>query len=293
MLKGFRNFFKDLKNSNKAVSELIGTVLLLGIAVTIFSLIYISVLSISLYTNEPNPIIVATIEGSNIIFEHRGGEKLSLDTKVTIDIQNEKVLKTVGELLIDTNEDNQWNIGERLAYPFGYSLNSSEADVISIDVEGNKIILLGTLDIYPECDVGVEIFVSEKYPEIGSDIEITIKAIHYTGDTNATDIQIEYIMPDNLTYVGNTSTQGYYNNETGIWDVGEIIVGGSETVTITATVPSTEFLKEPITQFPMIFDAIGDIINTAKILHSIPPDINADNNIMSITIVPQYIYKTK
>ena len=242
MPKGFRKFLKDFKNSNKAVSELIGTVLLLGMAVAIFTLIYTSVLSISLDTNEPNPIIVATIEGRNIIFEHRGGERLSLDSKVTIDFQNEKVLKTVGELLIDTNKDNHWNIGERLAYPFSYSITPSEAEVISIDVEGNKIILLGTLDVYPECDVGVEIFVDDQYPEIFDNINITIKATHYSGDITATDIQIEYLLPDGLTYNCYFSNQGNYNNVTGIWDVGDIIVGGSATITITANVTSSDFL---------------------------------------------------
>ena len=258
MLDGSRKHFKNLKNSNKAVSELIGTVLMLGMAVAIFSVVYISVLSTSLHTTEPKPTIVASIEGNNIIFEHRGGEKLNLDTKITISIQNTTETTTVGELLIDTNEDSRWNIGERLAYPFKYDINPLEADVISIDVGGNKVILQGTIDINPECDVGLEIFVDNRYPKIFNKINITIKAIHYTGNTNATNIKIEYIIPDGLTFGSYTLTQGYYNNDTGIWDVGDIVVGGSASVTITANVTSTDFTSEP-TQLAIILDGSTSI----------------------------------
>lgn len=271
MFKGFRKFYIDFKNSNKAVSEIIGTVLLLGLAVTIFSGIYVSVLSVPLNTNEPIPIIVATIEGSNIIFEHRGGKELSLDTRVEIVIQNEKTLKTVGELLIDTNEDNQWNIGERLAYPFQYSINQLEADVISIDVDGNKVILLGTLDVYPECDIGTKIFIDHQLENNTRGLEITIKAIQYTGDIDATNVQIEYIIPEGIIFNGYISTQGNYNNETGIWDVGDMIVGGSATILITAIKDFSQFFS-------------NGIINTARLLGSIPPDKNPDNDISSITI---------
>lgn len=258
MTDRFRNFLKNPKNSNEAVSELIGTVLLLGMAVAIFSIIYLGVLSTSIDTEEPNPIIVANIEGSNIILEHRGGEQLSLDTKVTFTIQNETVLKSVGELLIDTNKDAHWNIGERLSYPFNYSNFPLEADIISIDVEGNKIILLGTIDIIPECDIGLEIFVNDQYPEIWDDIEITIKAFHYNGDTTASDVQIEYIIPNGLTYGSYTTTQGSYNNDTGVWYVGDIIVGGFQTLTINATVTSTDFTSEP-TQLAIILDGSTSI----------------------------------
>lgn len=268
MPKGLRIFFKDFKNSNNAASELIGTVLLLGLTVAIFSIIYTGVLSVNLDVNEPNPRIIAKIEGSNIILEHCGGERLGLDTKVKIVIQNETTIKTVGELLIDSNKDEHWNIGEKLAYPVSYSINPLEADITSIDIEGKKIILTGSLDFYPECDVGVEIFVNKKYPKILDNILITIKATLYNGDTDATDIKIEYIIPENLTYVSYTSTQGFYNNETGIWDVGDLKVKGSATVKIMATI-------------------LGSNINTVKILNSIPPDPNANNDIASVTIVPQ------
>ena len=73
-MKKYSKHIINLKNSNNAVSELLGTILLLGIAVAIFSVLYLIVLSQSFDTSEPNPTIVATIEDNYIIFEHRGGK---------------------------------------------------------------------------------------------------------------------------------------------------------------------------------------------------------------------------
>ena len=147
MIKGFDKYIKGFKNSDSGVSEVIGTVLLLAMAVSIFSIIYVTVLSHPLDTSELNPTIVATVEGNNIIFEHRGGEELNLETKIKIEIGNDTVSKTVGELLIDSNGDDLWNIGERLAYEFNYSLNSLEADVTSIDVGNNDRDITGKFEI--------------------------------------------------------------------------------------------------------------------------------------------------
>ena len=68
-MKKYSKHIINLKNSNNAVSELLGTILLLGIAVAIFSVLYLIVLSQSFDTSEPNPTIVATIEDNYIIFQ--------------------------------------------------------------------------------------------------------------------------------------------------------------------------------------------------------------------------------
>lgn len=270
MLKGTSKYMKDLRHSNKAVSEVVGTVLLLGMAVAIFSTIYISVLSTSLDAPEPNPIIVAKIEGKNIIFEHRGGKELSLETKILIDIENANDL-TVGELLIDTNGDGQWNIGERLAYEFNYNISQLEADVISIDVGGNKIILQGTLDISPGCDLGIEIWVKES-----KEPEFMITATNFRSDINnittdteeATDIKIKITLPNDLKYNDyNSTTHGNYNNDKGIWSIDNLPVGDSATLKIV-----------------MKGSLDSGMIGTAKLKNSSPNDINPANDVASIEL---------
>ena len=69
---------------NKAVSEILGTVLLLGLVVASFSVIYYKVYSIPPPSYPPNVTIIGYIEGNNLVFEHQKGDSLPLDTKITL-----------------------------------------------------------------------------------------------------------------------------------------------------------------------------------------------------------------
>ena len=55
----------SLKSSNNAVSQVLGTILLLGIAVAIFSVLYYIVLSEPIEANETYPTVVVTYAGNN------------------------------------------------------------------------------------------------------------------------------------------------------------------------------------------------------------------------------------
>ena len=233
------------KESYNAVSEVVGTVLMLGIAVAIFAILYFIVISQPLETTEPTPRIIATVEGDNIILEHRGGYELNSDAKITINLGYGPETSTVGELLIDTNGNNKWDIGEKLAYPFTYSLDISEADVIGVNVEGKEVFLRGTLNIQPVTDIGIEITVDNQYPKVGEKVNITITITHYRGDMNASGIIVKYILPDGLEYKNHITTQGIYNINTGYWTLGnEIRVRGSAILTINANVTAIGFLSE-------------------------------------------------
>ena len=84
-MKSWGNNIRKLKDSNEMVSEILGTVLLFGIVVAIFSTMYVSVVSYP--TPGPSVFVnlVGTVEGKNIIIQHRGGDALSLNTKFQID----------------------------------------------------------------------------------------------------------------------------------------------------------------------------------------------------------------
>ena len=260
-MKRWRKKIRNFKDSNEMVSEIVGTVLLLGIAVALFSSLYAMVFS---HPSPPSPTfvnLVGTVEGSSIIIEHRGGEPLSLETKVVLTIGDEIVDITVGYgnyLDSEAKKDNQWNVGERVVYPFEYSLSYSTAELYAIDVKSSSVVIIGTLDIRPECDIGIEISVDNPFPEIGDNVAITIKVNHYRGDMTGTDIQVEYILPEGLTYVSSNPSHGNYDDGNGIWSFGDLAVGESATLTIIATVTSAEIISKP-TQLAMILDGSASI----------------------------------
>jgi len=236
-----------LKSSNDSVSEVLGTILLLGIAVAIFSVLYLVVLSQTFETNETYPTIVSTIVGDNIIFEHRGGDSMGLDAIVPLTIDGQKVLvngetPTVGDLLIDENDNDQWDIGEILSlnyYDEGYTINSEEADAIATNEEKTDTIFMGSFDISPESDIGIQCSVNNSTPSVGEKIELTIIITHFTGDFAIPGLKINFLLPDGLEYnQSDTHGWGTYDEIAGVWDFvdDELPISQSATLTIIADV---------------------------------------------------------
>ncbi len=120
------------KTRDDAVSQIVGTILLLMIVSAIFPSIYIYYLNYPLPDSGPYVNIVGTIENRelyftnlgnfqercSIVLTHRGGESLSLNWKVVIIIGNITEGITVGDCLdSESKDDGRWGIGERLIYP--------------------------------------------------------------------------------------------------------------------------------------------------------------------------------
>jgi len=136
-----------MKNNraNEAVSDIVGTVLLLGMTIALFSVLCVGVLSYPSSPSEPAVNLVGTINDGKLYLEHCGGEALDLDTKVIITCEgNQSVNLKVGEFLNDENEDNKWNIGEGFEYQLvGYV--GGQVKFTVVDTESNTVILLGSL----------------------------------------------------------------------------------------------------------------------------------------------------
>ena len=137
-------FSKKLSSNNKAVSELIGTVLLLAITIATFTTLVL--LSSSYFTNTPSPSVnlIAYLDGENIIIEHHGGESLSTDTSLIYSIGAQTVTVPL-QGLDDLNSNNQWDLGERVRYSSS-SINSTVNVRISVvDTISNTALFSGTL----------------------------------------------------------------------------------------------------------------------------------------------------
>ena len=70
-----------IKKNNKAVSEVLGRVLLIAIAVSAFTIVYINFLSDEGPSETTYVTIVGWIENGNLIFEHQRGEGINIDSK--------------------------------------------------------------------------------------------------------------------------------------------------------------------------------------------------------------------
>ena len=109
---------KKNQRKDKAVSEVIGTILLVGIGVSLFALLAIATFTMpSLFFSDPAPSvnILARIEGNTVVFEHHGGQSVSLDSEIVIWFAETRFVSTVGDVLgPEFKADGLWNIGEKI-----------------------------------------------------------------------------------------------------------------------------------------------------------------------------------
>jgi hypothetical protein len=151
-----------MKNNrkNQAISELLGTTLLLGIAIGLFAIIQFAILSYPYEPAPPSVNIVGSIEyiensNDQIILDHRGGESLELDTRILFHIGDQTININVGDSnYLDSTEkdDNKWGIGETLVFipmadanpPIDLT-SDKHVEVLIIDLESNSIIMRAVL----------------------------------------------------------------------------------------------------------------------------------------------------
>lgn len=144
----------NFKKNNKAVSEVLGTVLLLVISVSLFSVVYVSFFAVDVTPNTPSVNIVGAIKEDSLVLDHYGGEPLSLGTKVLLDFNpdgsNRKsvIVDEENYLELDEKQDGEWNIGEDFSLLLsdinGY-IKGNPVGVIVVDIVSNSVVMYGTL----------------------------------------------------------------------------------------------------------------------------------------------------
>lgn len=132
------------KRANSAVSEVIGTAILLGMAIALFSVVQVIALDYPFNSPSPSVQLVGTIDENTILIKHQGGESLSLDTKIMFTIDGEPEPIQIASDILDINTSNGdefWNIGEKVSYTF--NITGLQVEVTVIDIVSNSIIMRG------------------------------------------------------------------------------------------------------------------------------------------------------
>ena len=136
---------RKMKRGNIAVSEMVGTLLLLVISVTLFSVIYFSVVTVSPSPTRPSVNLICTLEKNNITLEHRGGKTLDLDTEIIVTINDTTERFIVNDYMNDESRENGvWNIGEQVVYPTG-DVADLKVSASVVDMHSSSVIMLVVL----------------------------------------------------------------------------------------------------------------------------------------------------
>ena len=136
---------RKAKFNNSAVSEVVGTIIILTITVSLLTSVYIAAFALPPPSEAPKANIVGMTANENeLIFTHQGGDDLSLDSIIIITIGGKEKKYTVRDLLDEKSvEDGFWNIGEELV--FNYDIRGLQVEAKIIDRNTNSIVMMGLL----------------------------------------------------------------------------------------------------------------------------------------------------
>ena len=121
----------------------------------------------------------------------------------------------------------------------------------------------------PTSDLSVSKSVSNATPNVGDQITFTV-TLSDQGPDAATNVQVTDLLPAGLTLLSATPSQGTYTSGSGMWTVGTVSTGVSQTLIINALVASPSAKT-----------------NTAAISHADQFDPITANNTASATETPQ------
>jgi flagellin-like protein len=138
--------------SKKAVSDVIATIILLAIAITLFSVVHIIVYAYPFNPTIPSVNMVGSINDGVINIKHNYGDPLDLETKIILRIgSNNHNLTAKIDTTLDTSGDGYWSIGE------SFMINSTEilsdptagkyVGVTVVDIKSNSVVMMADLQI--------------------------------------------------------------------------------------------------------------------------------------------------
>jgi len=140
-----------LTRMDSAVSEVVGTLLLVSIGITLFTLLALVVFNIpylAFSSQTPNVSIIGMVDDhNNVILVHCGGPSLPLDTKVTLSFAETKITVNAGDNLSASDKANgKWDIGERFVfhYMFG-NIKNLLISTIVVDPVSKSVVLQGVV----------------------------------------------------------------------------------------------------------------------------------------------------
>ncbi len=208
---------KEIRNS--AVSEILGSIIILSITVAIFASIYVTVLSEKPEVETPIVTIRGTLNEDSILLTHYGGEPLSLDTKIQINIANSSENITVKDYLEDSYKiDREWNIGEPISYQIS-NYTGKKVEVIVIDINSKDIIFKGIFKAeLDEVDIYCSSELLEKTIEQYKGLkDVLLQTGSEIGEGEYNDVIDQYLEPALTRFAGNCNHL-YIENGTEVFD---------------------------------------------------------------------------
>src|SRR6056297_1142933 len=133
------------KRRNLGVSEIIGTILLLGITVSLFSSLQLIVFSGEQQPQSPKTLIGGYLKDGVIVLQNQGGPSLDEQTNIQYQIDSTDYdFYLNSSYFIDDNKNDEWDVGEQFKYPVSIN-EESYVEVKVIDKKTNRLLFINVL----------------------------------------------------------------------------------------------------------------------------------------------------
>jgi hypothetical protein len=190
-------------SNQHAITEIVGTILLLGISVILFSVVYLSIFSIPAQPSTPSTKIMASLhpDEDKIVFHHLGGEPIHGNAKILIHKG-----ETTNEVLISTYAGDLWEMGETITYPI-YNINDTYIDALIIDTDSNSIVTSAVLQKgYSTTNPYVETLSAKEISKESAKLYMNYDFVKHSGN-----IYFQYRKIGESSWISTTpvSTDGY------------------------------------------------------------------------------------
>ena len=136
---------------NEAVSQIVGEMILLAIAISSVSILSLQLLSDPGPQDIANVTIIGKIENGHPVFELQRGETLEQDTKIYITVAggyNRTAYSLTQSFLQSSLGNHLWNIGERIVLPME-NIGGNKGPQVEgtvVDTKTNTIVFWGSFN---------------------------------------------------------------------------------------------------------------------------------------------------
>ncbi len=150
------------------------------------------------------------------------------------------VINLNGTVLLNASLNSGSGVGDVLVYLPGSAFTGNPyiytyAEFQNADSGFEEFSYANTTALGPLADLSLTQTVSNTALSLGDTVTFTI-ALNNSGPANATGVKVKDLLPSGINFTNATSSIGTYNNQTGIWDVGNVASGSNATLTLTGTI---------------------------------------------------------
>ena len=250
-----------IQRNTNAVSEVVGTLLLVAIAVSLFVMLaFISINLPSIIFSNPTPSanIIGMVQGSGIVLEHYGGQPIPLDAEIRIMFAETPVVTTVGSVLDPKYKtDGAWDIAEKIFIPYNdTNLPLMQVTVTIIDKASNSVLMRGILQEGSQSVIPIAITLNaDSITTNTANVHMNYNFFYYNGIKKVSFVYIK--------------TSVYNMNSSAIWSATPWITVGSRNGTynyvLTGLEQNTQYLFQARVQYNSSSNASQKIIATGTI----------------------------